>query len=93
MVDVQIYPNRILSTDADPPPPYEINESEAQQLFNRIQGAAVAEQGGALSAEAESLRDFLLYCLAVDYRVSVPLVLSAPEREHYVEMSTVLIAL
>lgn len=54
----------------------------------------IAEKGGAHkdSAEEASLRNFLIYCLAVDYRVSAPqpLMLSASEHEHCTEMSDVL---
>lgn len=92
----QVYDSSTLSTpleNSDLPPPYEMTDSEAQQLCNRIQDTVVAEKGGAHkdSLEAESLRNFLLYCLAVDYHVSAPrtFILSASEREHYAEMSGV----
>ena len=39
------------------------------------------------------MRNFLLYCLAIDYRFSCPLTMSAPDREHFLRMSRVLVGL
>lgn len=77
------------------PPAYEqleLSESASQIFMDRIQATIEAEYTNPNEepAETKRLRNFLLYCLAIDYRMSCPLVLSASDREHFLSMHKVL---
>lgn len=74
------------------PPAYEqLPNSEAASniLLDRIQYTVRTEYNNANndSTETKRLRNFLLYCLAVDYRAPIPLAISESDREHFREMS------
>lgn len=74
------------------PPAYEPPEEVPDMLVDRIRATIDAERGhvGEDSADAARMRNFLLYCLAIDYRCVLGLTLSASDRNHYVDMSTLL---
>lgn len=78
------------------PPTYEQlvgpSEAAAQVFLDRIQDAVDAEYSSTTqdSTETKRLRNFLLYCLAVDYRYPCSLSIQAPDREHFLELSGVL---
>lgn len=59
-----------------------------QIFLDRIQTAVNAEYNDANNdpTETNRLRNFLLYCLAMDYRVPCELVLSTTDRAHYLEL-------
>jgi hypothetical protein len=68
------------------PPPYDDVEA-SYRLFGTIQTVFSAERGEDDDPEeTESMRKFLLYCLAVDYRFIGHYELPASEREKYLEM-------
>jgi hypothetical protein len=77
----------IQSEAHDDPPPYDDVEA-SRRLFGCIQTTLNAQRGGEDEdpIETESMRRFLLYCLASDYRFSLDLGLPAPEREKYIKM-------
>lgn len=77
------------------PPAYEqlSNSEVASHIFlDRIQDTINAEYNDVNndSTETKRLRNFLLYCLAVDYRAPILLALSESDREHFREMSATL---
>jgi hypothetical protein len=82
------------SKSAAPPAYEQLGPSDAanQIFFGRIQAAVNAECGyrNGESIETKRLRNFLLYCLAVDYRWPCPLNLSASDRGHFLAMWNVL---
>ena len=66
------------------------NSEAASDIFlDRIQDTVNAEYIDVNndSTETKRLRNFLLYCLAVDYRAPISLTVSASDREHFREMS------
>ena len=74
------------------PPAYQQlpnSEAASQILLDRIRDTVLIEYDDANndSFETKRLRNFLLYCLAVDYRAPIPLVISESDREHFREMS------
>jgi hypothetical protein len=74
------------------PPAYEklLDSEAASHIFlNRIQNTVNAEYHDVNndSTETKRLRNFLLYCLAVDYRAPISLTISESDREHFREMS------
>lgn len=74
------------------PPAYEQlpNSEAASQIFlDQIQDTVKAEYNDVNndSTETKRLRNFLLYCLAVDYRAPISLTISESDREHFREMS------
>lgn len=63
------------------------------QLFNRVQAAVQAERNTNIDAcnpEVERMRKFLTYCLAVDYQSRGNFALLGPDREHFLQMATLL---
>ena len=77
------------------PPAYEqLPNSEATShiFLDRIQNTVTAEYNNVDndSTETKRLRNFLLYCLAVDYRAPISLTISESDREHFREMSATL---
>ena len=72
------------------PPPY--NDVEASyRLFGTIQTVLNSERGEDDDPEeTESMRKFLLYCLAVDYRYAGNYELPASEYDKYTEMWTMM---
>lgn len=81
-----------INQESAAPPAYEqLPNSEAASniLLDRIQYTVHTEynDGNNDSTETKRLRNFLLYCLAVDYRAPVPLAVSESDREHFREMS------
>jgi len=72
------------------PPPYDDVEA-SHHLFSTIQTALNSERGEDDDPEeTESMRKFLLYCLAADYRFAGHYELPASECEKYVEMWTLM---
>ena len=74
------------------PPAYEQlpNSEAASHIFlDRIQDTVNAEYDNANDDPADTKRlcNFLLYCLAVDYRAPISLTISESDREHFREMS------
>ena len=86
-----------MSTDqkSTSPPAYEqLTDSEAPSnvcdiFLDRIKDTVNAEYNDANndSSETKRLRNFLLYCLAVDYRAPISLTISESDREHFRELS------
>lgn len=75
------------------PPQYEPSKEIKLQLFNRIQAAVQAERNSDIDAcdsEVERMRKFLIYCLAVDYQFPGNFALLGPDREHFLQMATLL---
>lgn len=76
------------------PPSYEqmMGQAAVQVFLDRIQNTVDAECNGTSqdSIETKRLRNFLLYCLAVDYRFSCSLSIPAEDREHFLELSKIL---
>lgn len=77
------------------PPAYEQllnSEAASNILLDRIQYTVGTEYTNANndSTETKRLRNFLLYCLAVDYRAPIPLAISESDREHFREMSALI---
>lgn len=65
----------------------------SEAFFERAQAVVDDEMGNNADkddAETKRLRNFLLYCLAVDYRVPIKLPLDLSDREHYLEMAFLL---
>lgn len=82
------------SNDISPPAYHELEQSEAaSEIFlDRIQATIEAEHKIAEEQPLETrrVRDFMLYCLAIDYRFLCPLTISAQSREHFLSMRRVL---
>ena len=82
------------ANDVSPPPYHQLEQSEAaSEIFlDRIQATIEAEHTIAEEQplETQRVRDFLLYCLAIDYRSPCPLTISAQCREHFLSMRRVL---
>lgn len=77
------------------PPPYEPPvppETAMQTLIDRVQNTVNREYGNQDEDpdETKRLREFILYCLAVDYRVRCSVQLSASDREHYLQVCEVI---
>jgi hypothetical protein len=76
------------------PPAYEqaANAEPRTPVFlDQIRATADAEYNNVNddAVETERLRNFLLYCLAVDYRAPVTLIISGSDREHYLELAAI----
>lgn len=80
------------SQNSTAPPAYEqlpSSEAASNIFMDRIQDTVNAEYNNANndSTKTKRLRNFLLYCLAVDYRAPIALTISESDREHFREMS------
>lgn len=62
------------------------------EMFDRAHAVVDSMCNSAENDDVETilLRNFLLYCLAVDYRIPDKLTLDLSDREHYLEMSYML---
>jgi hypothetical protein len=79
---------------ASPPAYKQLSSDAAMQIFfGRIQAAVNAKYGNPTqeSNETKRLRNFMLYCLAIDYRWPCPLSLSASDRVHFMAMWDILL--
>jgi hypothetical protein len=81
-----------------PPPAYgtlPTSEAATNIFLDRIQATVEAEHTIPRKelAETKRMRNFLLYCLAIDYRFPCALAMSASDREHFLAMSRVLATL
>lgn len=74
------------------PPSYKPSDAESDAFFDKARAVVDAERNNVETDDAETmrLRNFLLYCLAVDYRVPIKLSLDASDRVHYLEMAFLL---
>ncbi|KAK6429764.1 hypothetical protein LTR95_014088 [Oleoguttula sp. CCFEE 5521] len=66
-------------------------DDDQKTLLDRL-GSAMAEERGVsasvdAAAEVERLRNFLLFCICIDYRCRPDLALSAADKQHFIEMS------
>ena len=79
-----------------PPPAYEsLQQSDATtQISDRIQTTAHAESSipNDELEEVARLRNFLSYCIAVDYRCRAPSTLTSEDRDHYLDLAKVALA-
>ncbi|KAM0723617.1 hypothetical protein Q7P37_000605 [Cladosporium fusiforme] len=76
------------------PPAYEQNpplDKSPQDIIDRVQTAVNASHRRIKDepAETQRLRNFMLYCMAIDYRVPLDFELKPEDREHYLEMAEV----
>jgi hypothetical protein len=82
------------SNDADPPSYCQLEQSEAssENFLDRLQATIQAENtiSDEEPFETHRMRNFLLYCLAIDYRLPCPLNISAQRREHFLSMRRLL---
>lgn len=78
--------------EEEAPPPYIPSDAESQQLLGGLQRTLENERSNTYTqpAETERLRNFLLFCLAYDYRCNFDVVLSCFDRNHYVDMANAL---
>lgn len=85
------------SNDAAPPAYEQLEPSNerSQAFLRRIQAAVNIAYGNANDnpPEIKRMHNFLLYCLAVDYRCPCALSLSASDREHFLGMKKVLVSM
>jgi hypothetical protein len=73
------------------PPPYTPQTETPDELIGHIQATVNHDSGNDSNPiEVERVRNFLLFCLATDYRFSTSVVLSASDHEHFFELNRLL---
>ena len=73
-------------SQADAPPPYTAAVTD-DSILRSVTNAMSPSIRSATSVEAEKLRCFMIYLLAVDYSITVNIALTAQTRSHYLQVT------